>query len=95
MNARLLNVRLDGGRVRKVQYLRERGVSLSDVVRDAIDRHYDAVQASIAPANLRALVAGLFERFPDPPDQLKRDYDVHDARAARAAVRRRLGPARP
>lgn len=91
MNPRLINVRLDGGRVRKAQYLRDRGVSLSDVVRDAIDVRYEALQRSEAPADVRALVTGLFARFPDPPDRATRGYSVHDARAARRAVRRKLG----
>jgi hypothetical protein len=35
----------------------------------------------------------IFEEYPDPPDLPPRDYDVHDRREARRAVRRRLRPA--
>jgi hypothetical protein len=32
----------------------------------------------------------LFERYPDPSNVSARTYDVHDAKQARAAIRRRL-----
>ena len=37
MTSRLVNVRLDEERLRKAQTLRESGVALSDLVREAID----------------------------------------------------------
>jgi hypothetical protein len=93
---RLVNVRLDPERVRKAQVLRERGVSLSDVVREAIDQQYEAVEQEEAPKRLRTArdVDGffkeLFEKYPDPPDHKPRDYDVHDRHQAAAAIRRML-----
>lgn len=45
MGSRLLNVRLDEERVRKAQTLRERGVALSDVVREALVALCDARDA--------------------------------------------------
>ena len=90
MGSRLVNVRLDRDRVRKVRILRERGVTLSDVVRDAIDERFDGLEAHESP-DVAAIVRGVFERFPDPPGLQTRRYDVHDARDARVAVRRKLG----
>ena len=40
MSARLINVRLDAGRLRKALALRKSGVALSDVVREAIDERF-------------------------------------------------------
>jgi hypothetical protein len=70
--------------------LRARAVVLSDLVREAIDARVDALEKAAAPGRARALVARMLEQHPDPDDLPPRDYDVHDRRAARAAVRRRL-----
>jgi hypothetical protein len=94
MSSRLVNVRLDEERVRKVQALRERGVALSDVVREAIDERFAALRQSESPPDVGAIVRGIFDRYPDPVDLAPRDYDVHDRRAARAAILRKLRPAR-
>ena len=95
MGSRLVNVRLDEARVRKARALRERGVVLSEVVREAIDERFAALRRSAAAPDVRAIVRGIFERHPDPPGLAPRDYDVHDRRAARAAIRRRLRRAKP
>jgi hypothetical protein len=90
MASRLVNVRLDDERVRKAQTLRKRGIALSDVVREAIDERFEALQRSEAPLDVRAILLDIFGRYPDPPDLPPRDYDVHDRRAARTAIRRKL-----
>ena len=90
MAGRLVNVRLDEERLRKARKLRERGVVLSDLVREAIDARFEEVAAARASAGGRAIVARLFEEFPDPPDLAPRAYDVHDRRTARAAIRKSL-----
>jgi hypothetical protein len=96
LKSRLVNVRLDPDRVRKAQVLRERGVSLSDVVREAIDQKYDAVEHEGAPKRLRtardvrAFFKELYEMYPDPPDHKPLDYDVSDRHAAREAILRKL-----
>jgi hypothetical protein len=94
MGSRLVNVRLDEEHVRKAQALRERGVTLSDVVREAIDERFAALRQSESPPDVRAIVQGIFERYPDPADLAPRDYNVHDRRAARAAILRKLRPAK-
>jgi hypothetical protein len=90
MSSRLVNVRLDEERVRKAQALRERGVALSDVVREAIDERFAAIGRSDSPPDVRAIVREIFDRYPDPPGLAPRDYDIHDRRAARAAILRKL-----
>ena len=90
MNNTLVNVRLDAERVRKVQLLRERGVSLADVVRQAIDERFDELRLAGYPRDGRAIVAQLLAQYPDPPDLPARDYDVHDRRVARTAIVDRL-----
>ncbi len=95
MSSRLVNVRLDEERVRKAQTLREVGVALSDVVREAIDERFAALRRSESRPDVRTIVRGIFERYPDPSDLPSRDYDVHDRRAARVAILRKLRRVRP
>jgi hypothetical protein len=89
--SRLLNVRLDEERVRKVRMLRERGVALSDVVREAIDARFATLSRLESSSEIQAAVRRILERYPDPPDLPPRGYNVHNRRAARAAIRRKLG----
>jgi len=90
MGTRLINVRLDEQRVRKVRRLRERGIAISDVVREAIDERYRQLAPVARQRDVRAIMTRLYERYPDPPNVPARSYDVHDAKQARAAIRRRL-----
>jgi hypothetical protein len=85
MSSRLVNVRLDAERWRKAQTLRERGVALSDVVREAIDERFLELRSESQP-DVHAILRRMFEQYPDPPDLPARDYDVHDRRAARRAI---------
>ncbi|HTM04982.1 MAG TPA: hypothetical protein VL173_15850 [Vicinamibacterales bacterium] len=89
MKSRLINVRLDAERLRKAQRLREKGVALSDVVREAIDERYGEVTARDERGAAGDILAGILARFPDPRDLPARTYDVHDAGAARRAIRGR------
>lgn len=91
MSSRLINVRLDAERLRKTQALRERGVALSDVVREAIDERFLQLRSESQP-DVKAIIRRMFDRYPDPPDLPPREYDVHDRHAARKAV---LGKVRP
>jgi hypothetical protein len=95
MTARLVNVRLDPKRVRKAQMLREHGITLSDVLRQAIDERFEALHQRERDIDVAAVVRSILERHPDPADLPPRDYDVHDPRAARAAIRSRLKRSRP
>jgi hypothetical protein len=95
MGTRLVNVRLDADRLRKAQTLRERGVALSDVVREAIDERYAALQQRDSQPDVKTIVRRIFEQYPDPPDLPPREHDVHQRRAARAAILRKLRSVRP
>jgi hypothetical protein len=85
-----MNVRLDEERLRKAQRLREQGVAISDLVREAIDERFEALLRPRDARDVKALIARLLERYPDAPHLPARDYDVHDRRASRAAILRRL-----
>ena len=89
MKSRLVNVRLDAARLRKALALRERGVALSDVVREAIDQRYGELQTA-ARSDMQAVIRRVFEEHPDPPGLPDRTYDVHDRAAARRAIVRTM-----
>jgi hypothetical protein len=93
VSSRLVNVRLDDERLRKVQRLRARGIALSDVVREAIDERFLRLQSKSQP-DVPALVRRIFEQYPDPSELPARDDDIHDPRVLRDVVRRRLAAKR-
>jgi len=95
MATRLINVRLDEPHLRKARRLRKRGIPISDVVREAIDERFRQLEPLERSRDVQAIMTGLFERYPDPPNVPARRYDVHDAKQARAAIRRRLRRRRP
>jgi hypothetical protein len=92
MASRLVNVRLDEERLRKARALRKKGITLSDLVRTAIDERYQQAISSRGPRDMREILARLDSEYPltakdFPPLQ----YDVHDRHQAAAAIRKRLG----
>ena len=91
MSSSLINVRLDSERTRKVRVLRERGISLSEVVRAAIDERFLRLRSERTP-DAQKMIAKIFEQYPDTAALPSRDYDVHDRRAARLAILRKLNP---
>jgi len=88
--SRLVNVRLDEHRVRKARRLRETGIRLSDVVREAIDARFEAVERSVTAPDVSAAIARIHQQYPDPAGLPARSYDVHDRTTSRAAIVRRL-----
>ena len=90
MPSHLLNVRLDADRLRKARRLRDAGIVLSEVVRTAIDARFETLERSFSSRDAALAVSRVLERFPNPPGLGPREYDVHDARQARAAVGRGL-----
>lgn len=90
MARRLVNVRLDEERLGKVRKLRDSGVAVSDVLREAIDQRYRDLKASRSGRDVRAIMARIFEEYPDPPDVAPLPYNVHDRRQARSAILRKL-----
>ncbi|MBI4904606.1 MAG: hypothetical protein HY820_13275 [Acidobacteria bacterium] len=93
MSSHLINVRLDSERLRKARTLREHGLKLSDVVREAIDERYLGLRPEPSTDG-KTLIGRIFELYPDPADVPPRDYDVHDRHAARRAILRKIRPAR-
>jgi hypothetical protein len=91
MATRLVNVRLDEGRLRKARALRARGIALSDVLREAIDAQYAALDGIAKPHDALGALDEILRRDPDPPNLEPRGYDVHDPAQARAAIRQRVG----
>jgi hypothetical protein len=90
MSSRLINVRLDQERLRKARKLKEGGIALSDVVREAIDQRFAALREQEKPKDVEASMTRLLEQYPDPPGLPPRTYDLVDRKAARAAVVRKL-----
>ena len=89
MSPRLVNVRLVNERARKARELQEQGITLSDVVREAIDQRYAALDTPIEE-DVETIMARIYALYPTPPDAPVRDYDVHDRHAAAEAIRRKL-----
>ena len=90
MSSRLVNVRLDAERLRKARTLRERGVALSGLVREAIDERFDKLSQVAKPRDVKAIMAHVFEQYPDPPDLRPAAYNVHNRKEARQAILRKL-----
>lgn len=90
MSSRLVNVRLDEEHYRRARKLREQGVTLSEVVREAIDERYEAIAKPTTAREATRILDRVFEQHPDPPDLPARTYDVHDRTQARDAIRRKL-----
>ena len=83
-----LNVRLDAEDARKADVLRKQGVEISFVVRAAIRAEYVRRQPPKQRdrRSVAEIMAEIYARHPTPPDVPPRDYDVHDAKQARAAI---------
>lgn len=91
MSSRLFNVRLDEERLRRAKVLRENGITLSDVVRTAIDQRYEEFLSSCGPRDVSAILAKLDAEYPIAEDDLPPSrYDVHDRLQAADAIRKRL-----
>lgn len=90
MVGRLVNVRLDEERLRKARVLRERGVTLSDLVREAIDVRYGETASKRRPRDVREILGDILRKHPDPAGLPPRDYDVRDRRQARTAILERM-----
>jgi hypothetical protein len=71
LGSKLVNVQLAAERLRKMVVLPERGLSLSDAVRDVFDERF-AGPGAAAPGDVGAMVTPLRESYPDPPDLERR-----------------------
>ena len=88
----LVNVRLDADDARRVKALREAGIPLSPLVREAIRSEYErriaAPQGAVAPS---AIIAAVIAALPDHEhDGNAPRVDATDRRAVRRHVRAKL-----
>lgn len=90
MSSRLVNVRLDEDLLRKAKVLRGNGITMSELLRDAIDQKYAQLNKPRPRRDIEAIMNRIFEQYPDPPDMPPREYSVHDPKEARAAIIRHL-----
>jgi hypothetical protein len=87
---RLLNVRLDDNDSRLVQRLRERGISISELVRGAIRAEARRAPES-EPLDVDALVAEIQMQYPAPPGAKRaRRIDTTNRREVQELIRRKL-----
>lgn len=86
---RLLNVRLDDDVAQLVRRLRDRGVSISTIVRDAI--RAEAKTQVAKPFEPDAMLAEMRARFPRPPGgPAARRTDTADRRQAGRVIKGKL-----
>ena len=90
MSTKLVNVRLDERRLERARRLRAKGITLSSLVRDAIDREYEDLVQSSKRRDVQAIMSRIYSEYPDPAGLPARDYDVYDRREARAAISHKL-----
>jgi len=85
---KLLNVRLDEDDARKVARLRQAGVQISRVVREAIRAEHDRRRGT--PRRPAEIMAEIYAAHPDPPGLPARRVDLRDRKAVRRAVLARM-----
>ena len=83
---KLLNVRLNADDARLASQLREAGVEISRVVREAIRAEHGRRAGRRRQPRASELMAAIYTAHPDPPGLRPRRYDVRDRRAARRAI---------
>ena len=78
---RLVNVRLNDADLQRVQALRDQGVELSQLVRNAIRTAYESHQQPLAPRDVRRMIEKIHADIPTPPSRPRRNFDLHDRTA--------------
>ncbi len=87
----LLNVRLDAEDKRLADQLRDEGIPISRIVREAIrTEHARRIPKRGRKQKPSQLVADLFERFPDAPHGEGHGIDTTDRRTVQAYIAARL-----
>lgn len=88
---KLLNVRLAPEDARKVAQLREAGVPISRLVREAIRVAHEQQATRRAPRRRPSeIMAEIYGEHPDPRAGSRRTLDLRDRGKVRRAIRRRL-----
>jgi len=86
----LLNVRLGPEEEKMAAALREAGVPLSGVVREALRAEYERRIGSRRRRKGSEVVATILESLPDPPGLPARGFSLTDRHAVRTHVRAKL-----
>lgn len=86
----LVNVRLDEEDARRVRVLREKGVTLSALVREAIRAEYERRVGAPSRRKPSAVVAGILAAIPDDDAVPATRVDTRDRRAVREHIAAKL-----
>ena len=87
---KLVNVRLEDDDARMAAQLREEGIRLSTVIREAIRAAYDQrARGRTGPRRLGAIMSEIYATVPDPRGRPPR-YNLRDPKSVRRAVLARL-----
>jgi len=90
-----MNVRLNGEDARRAAALREAGVPISTVVREAIRSAYERrVAVGRRARKPSTIVAAILAEYPDEQDTQARKFDLRDRDAVRREIVKRLSRAR-
>ena len=84
---KLINVRLGPEETAMAAELREEGVEMSSLVRDAIRSEYGK---RLRPQDVDALLAEIYARHPEPEGGAPPTIDILDRRAVREYIARRV-----
>ena len=88
---KLLNVRLPPDDARRATHLKQQGIQLSRVVRDAIRTAYDEhVGRRRGPQRLSALIEEIYRAVPNSAPRRQPGYDLRDRRSVRRAIVTRI-----
>ena len=87
---KLVNVRLSDEDAGKVAELRQQGVELSELVREAVRARHLALRPRLEPGDVRGLLAAIYARHPLTRREERAQVDATKRRDANAFIRRKL-----
>jgi hypothetical protein len=88
---RLLTVRLSEQDAARVAELRERGIKISSLVRDAIAKQSSPRSGRMKkPGDVKKVLGEIYSRHPDPPGKRASTVDLTDRHSVARAIRKRL-----
>jgi hypothetical protein len=87
---KLLNVRLSDEDAAKAAELRRHGVELSEVVREALRARHLALRPQLQSGDVRAMLEGIYARYPLDAEHERPEVDATDRRAVRKLIDAKL-----
>lgn len=87
---KLVNVRLSDEDAMRVADLRQHGVELSEVVREAVRARHLALRPPLRRQDVRTALSGIYARHPLAPELEAPAVDATDRRAVARHVRTKL-----